>query len=172
MAVNEITTTQLQGKLINCVYEAIERFNSSEFYLIKNNISERSICSRFAKYLENVISCSEFSEYIVDVEYNRGYNGDEQAVKRLQGKNITVDLIVHKRGYNPQSGFDNLICIEMKKADAPKGKIKADEKRLDMLTQNEYGFCYKAGFMIIIESNPQIDIHRLTVKTVFLNCGF
>lgn len=102
-------------KLKAHVEAAIADFNANEQYLIRNDLSERCICAKYATYLEKQIQQSEFSSYVVDVEYNRGYMGREHAVKSMNGRNIVVDLIVHKRGFNEQTGFNNLICIEMKK---------------------------------------------------------
>ena len=45
-------------------------------FVIEN---ERCICAKFASYLERAIAESEFREYAVDVEYNRGSRGNEYA---------------------------------------------------------------------------------------------
>ena len=108
-----ISAQQLSIKSI--VLEAIKDFNAAEQYIIENDLSERCICAKFAFYLTAAIQKSDFKDYCVDVEYNRGFDGKERSVKRMNDAPITVDLIVHKRGYNSNYGFDNLICIEMKK---------------------------------------------------------
>ena len=101
-------------------------------------------------YLERVIKDSEFSEYDVDVEYNRGYNKDTHAPKMLNGNKIVVDLIVHKRDLQPNGYFDNLICIEMKKQ-TNRRNIQADIERIQHMTCLSYGFNYQAGFILIID---------------------
>ena len=80
------------------VYSAISTFNKDERYLIKNDLSERCICARFAMHLTEALKGTEYSDYLVDVEYNRGMDGHERAAKRIENAPITVDLIVHKRG--------------------------------------------------------------------------
>jgi hypothetical protein len=105
---------------------------------------------------------------MVDVEYNRGDNGNEYSAKMLHGRKIVVDLIVHKRGYSKKTGFDNLICIEMKKA-YKNVDLRQDKKRLKILTDNRYGFGYKAGFMIVAFANKERDQYGLAVDTSFYN---
>lgn len=134
----------------NIIEEAIRKFNENEKYLLENDLSERCICAKFMSYLEHEIKGSPFYDYKVDVEYNRGNNGNTSALKQLEGKNIVVDLIIHKREIQRDGGFDNLVCIEMKKA-RYKNKINADISRLEKMTCYTYGFNYQAGFMIIID---------------------
>ena len=111
------------------VEQAVNSFNRKEQYLIKNDLSERCICARFAMHLAQALENSPYSKYEVDVEYNRAADGKERAIKRLCNDIIVVDLVVHKRGYDERIGFDNLICIEMKKTSNRKG-CDSDEKRL------------------------------------------
>jgi len=132
------------------VDKAIVSFNSKEEYLIKNDLSERCICSRFMLHLTDALKNTNYKDYIVDVEYNRGADGQERNIKRIDDSPITVDLIVHKRGYDCNSGFDNLICIEMKKSTDRRG-LNADKERLRKMTNWDYGFCYKTGFMIVVD---------------------
>lgn len=113
------------------VYSAISTFNKDERYLIKNDLSERCICARFAMHLTEALKGTEYSDYLVDVEYNRGMDGHERAAKRIENAPITVDLIVHKRGIHCRWGFDNLICVEMKKTTDRRG-YKDDEARVTM----------------------------------------
>lgn len=75
-----------QQKLKNIVDLAINKFNNKETYLLENNLSERCICSKFAEYLSIEIESSEFAEYEVDVEYNRGNHGVENSPKTLCDK--------------------------------------------------------------------------------------
>ena len=116
---SEIThdnASERQKQLLEYVRQAISDFNSKETYLIIHDLSERCICSKFASYLKKALPETEFKEYSVDVEYNRGYDGIEEMPKKLDDRKIVVDLIVHMRGCSKDSGFNNLICIEMKKS--------------------------------------------------------
>lgn len=148
--------------LEDCVPAAIQLFNDTEKYLIENDLSERCICSRFAFCLSKIISNTQFREYYVDVEYNRGALGDTKIAKILDGRKIYCDLIVHKRGYDEKLGFDNLICIEMKKTKSRIG-TEADEERLVQLTSWSRGFRYKIGYMIMID----IKEGKLRIKRIF-----
>ena len=150
------------------VEQAIASFNEKEMYLIQHDVSERCICACFAMHLMRVLGESRFSNYSVDVEYNRGNEGIEYSTKMLNNKPITVDLIVHKRGYDRVRGFDNLICIEMKKSTSWYG-CDSDEERLEKLVSLEYGFGYKAGFMILI--NMKKGQAGLEIKRAFFLRG-
>lgn len=138
-----------QTELKNIVERAINRFNSSEIYLLDRDLSERCICSKFATYIEKELVNTDYSDYIVDVEYNRGMTGNEYAKKMLFGRDATVDIIVHKRGYDDSNGgFDNLICFEMKKRCGER-HLYFDKNRLMALTDYSCGFNYRMGFMLI-----------------------
>ena len=139
------------------VLNAIQNFNENEKYLIENDLSERCICAKFAMYLSAALSSTDFKDYIVDVEYNRGCDGYERGVKRIDNRPITVDLIVHKRGFDCNYGFDNLICIEMKKSTNRRG-CKSDEERLKQMTSINHGFCYVIGFMLLIDMREKFLI--------------
>ena len=154
--------TERQQAITDCVNEAIENFNEHEQYLISRDLSERCICAKFMSYLERAISTSEFSEYVVDVEYNRGNRGNEYAAKVLC-KKIVVDLVVHKRGFDEEKGFDNLICIEMKKK-YKRLDMRKDKERLANLTDNTYGFRYKAGFMIVAVADKRGGEYKLQIE--------
>lgn len=113
-------------------------------------------------YLTKALVGTRYDDYIVDVEYNRGANGKENGIKKIDNNPITVDFIVHKRGYDPVCGFTNLICIEMKKTTNRWGYTD-DEARLRKMCSLEYNFRYSAGFMILINMQE----NRLEIKTSF-----
>ena len=146
----------------SCLDIAIERFNNAEQYIMKNDLSERCICACFARYLADVIMNSCLNGYCVDVEYNRGYDGQDRGIKRINDAPITVDLIVHKRGCDCNYGFDNLMCIEMKKSTDRRGCEK-DEERLDSMVRYDYGYQYQTGFMILINMKE----YKLEIKKAF-----
>lgn len=153
---------QIQTRLVQLVEEAVRKFNENEKYLIETDLSERCICSKFAMYLASEIEKSEYRDYHVDVEYNRGACGDELHVKCIEDKRIVVDLIVHKRGFDPVFGFDNLICIEMKKSTDRRG-CDTDEVRLQKMTSYSYGFNYKIGVMLLVNMKKE----RIEVNKIF-----
>ncbi len=144
--------------LRDIVDAAITTFNTEETYLLHNDLSERCICARFAMHLTNALKDTNYQDYIVDVEYNRGFDGNERSSKRLYNAPITVDLIVHKRGYDPDHGFNNLICIEMKKSTNRDGCDK-DIERIKNMVGFDYGYCYQAGYMMLANmKTEQLEI--------------
>lgn len=153
---------EYQNDLINIVKTAIIDFNEKEEYLIANDLSERCICARFAMYLSKVLVNSKYRDYDVDVEYNRGAYGEDLSAKIIEDKRIVVDLIVHRRGYDCETGYDNLICIEMKKSTDRRG-CNDDEERLRKMTDYSYGFNYKIAAMILVNMKER----KLEIKRVF-----
>ena len=158
--------TEQEELLTACVNYAIQNFNRNEQYLISRDLSERCICAKFASYLEKATIPYGFSEYFVDVEYNRGSQGNEYAAKLIDKRHIVVDLIVHKRGYDANIGFQNLICIEMKK-NYKRPDMSADLSRLEKMTTSRYGFGYKAGFMIVAVANRELEEYKLHIDYSF-----
>ena len=154
--------SQRQLMLRAIVQNTINYFNQNETYLISRDVSERCICSKLASYLEKAINGTEYSEYSVDVEYNRGL--EERDPKSLGGKKIVVDIIVHKRGR--QYGSGNLICIEMKKG-YKHPWLAPDKDRLSKLTSREYGYHYSAGFMILAEADKKNEQYGLRIESEF-----
>lgn len=142
--------------LKDIVEKAIEEFNTKHKYLLENDLSERCICSSFARCIEDRIpKATEYNDVVVDVEYNRGATGCERAIKRMNDEIIIPDLIVHKRGYDNHYGFFNLICVEMKKSTDRRGS-DSDKIRLRKLVGYDYGFNYRSGFMIIADMKDHL----------------
>ena len=132
--------------LKNLVKRAIDSFNQNDLYLIEHNACERCICARLGYHLQAAVKRSRYyKDYVVDVEYNIGMDGNPYDRKRIHGHLTYVDIIVHKRGYDEIVGFDNLIAIEMKKDGMD---FEEDKRRLEYLTSDKSGFGYKAGFAL------------------------
>jgi hypothetical protein len=100
------------------VRNSIDEFIKKEYFLLSNDVNERSISHGLAVYL----GC-QFIGWDVDCEYNR----DHDKIKKLNLKKIksrkiksddtnanTVypDIIIHKRG----DSHNNLLVIEIKKS--------------------------------------------------------
>lgn len=171
--------------LTEIVTREIDSFNSKERDLIENNLSEQCICSKFAHYLESPIRKvnRELKQYYkdnelnsygqvcpffhVDVEYNRGYQKHEHYIKQLHDKNVILDLVVHDRRYDQDRGFNNLLCIEMKKTTNSVGTA-ADRERLKALTSSQNGYGYSMGFLIMIETRKHYE-PKLWVAYSYLN---
>lgn len=129
-------------RLIGIFEKANKQFLTSDHDLLLSKVSERTLCGALMLHLHNIIQKTEFSEYKVDVEYNRNKNGKVKThVKTIHGPNdivvkINCDLIVHSRGKNINQ--DNLIAIEMKKSDRKPEEKDSDRLRLIALTKDSY----------------------------------
>jgi len=84
------------------VVKAIQQLFETDAELLVRDIHERTITGRLAGHLG-----PHFPEWDVDCEYNR----DGHEIKRVDGKIVVPDIIVHHRG-TP----DNLLVIEVKKS--------------------------------------------------------
>lgn len=121
--------------------------NANKSFLKKNKllfetqVSERSLCGALMVELYEAVKNSQYSNYYVDVEYNRNVNGKVKTFKKtlsdleIQVVTINCDLIIHSRG---ELVNDNLLDLEMKKSTRyTKEKIK-DKERLECLTKEPY----------------------------------
>jgi hypothetical protein len=96
----------------NAMKEAIDALFERDKYLLEGDVHERTISAQLACYLKPL-----FSEYDVDVEYNR--QGLEPKAVSLSSKcdhirgeqRIFPDIIVHQRGPKGR----NLLVIQVKK---------------------------------------------------------
>jgi hypothetical protein len=119
---------------------ALRNLAVSDRHLLENNLSERCIASRLAMYLQK-----EFSEYSVDVEYNRQGNIpkklelSEECANYLdeEGKaSVVPDVIVHRRGPDGP----NILVLELKKT-SNRDPRRCDYERVRALrTQLGYSF--------------------------------
>ncbi|WP_199624821.1 hypothetical protein [Paenibacillus alkalitolerans] len=132
----------MSARLIEIFENANKNFLQSDLELFNLKVSERTLCGALMLHLNDIIKDSEFSEYKVDVEFNRNKNGKLKTfVKTIHGPGdvivkINCDLIVHSRGNNIKQ--DNLIAIEMKKANRKQNQKDDDRLRLIALTKDSY----------------------------------
>lgn len=147
--------TSEQFELLNYIQNAIDNLNKNEKYLIENNLNERAYYPKIIDYLRDQLKDTIYSDYQYDCEYNRGNNLIDFAPKMLDNKRISIDVVVHKRGHDETFGYDNLICMEVKKISNHQGCIE-DEKRLSKLTDRKYGFNYALGVMLRISEKIEI----------------
>lgn len=137
---------QIRKRLASAINELEQR----DAHLFENDLSERCIASRLAMYLQKV-----FSDYSVDVEYNR----KGELVKRLhlpeecandqndEGESIVIpDVIVHHRG---EKG-PNLLVLELKKT------TNADSRNCDHLRIHAFReqLGYNSAALIECETRP------------------
>ena len=128
--------------------KALRSFNRNDEYLISRRLCERCINGRFALHLQRAIDHSILKGYIVDVEWDRGMDGVEERKKQYENGDAYLDLVVHKREYDPVIGFDNLFVVEMKKQDLD---FENDKRRLRTLTDISKKYGYFAGFAIRVD---------------------
>lgn len=122
-------------KLRKIIEPALNDFFSKELSSILADVSERNLCARLAMHFENRMREFGLTGYYADPEYNRKQNGLVKTI--ISGDyeviQITCDLIVHSRGEIPKK--DNLIAIEMAKANKPEADLMSDRNRLIALTK-------------------------------------
>ena len=112
------------------------------------------------------VSRSVFKDYTTDVEYDKGMGGNEYGKKKVFGRDAYLDLIVHKRGFDSERGFDNLFAVEMKW----QGKdFSCDKERLMALVDNENGFNYRASFAVRILFDECNSVYKLTIEDSYFN---
>jgi hypothetical protein len=124
--------------LINLFKEALTDFFKNEKELILSGISERSLCSRLAYYLQLLLIKYNLQDYYADSEYNRKQDGRVKTLldDEMMVVSITCDVIVHSRGKKIKQ--DNLIAVEMKKSSRPQSEKNSDKDRLRALTKDSY----------------------------------
>lgn len=136
--------------LIRIFEEANQNFLEKNQLLFEAEVSERTLCGALMIEIHDIIrSREEYQGYFVDVEYNRNRGNQVEShkkmCKKLNGENavISCDLILHSRGQNIEE--DNLIELEMKKADRRESEKKSDRERLEKITQPVNETCIKKG---------------------------
>ena len=125
-----------EEKLVSMFDRAVQGFLRNESENISNDVSERNLCGRLAIALENALPEYGLESYYADTEYNRKQNGEIKTILNDQMCviRISCDLIVHSRGEEIEQ--DNLIAVEMKKAQRPESDKDSDRMRLRALTKD------------------------------------
>lgn len=146
---------------------ALQRLYNIDYDNIKNGVSERNICARLSHHMENIMREYDsmnteyiFSNYYVDVEYNRMGNGNLKKYENTEHrpKYMVSDLLIHSRG--PER---NLLAVEMKRK-SNKKKIKEDKERLISIVSSSTLYSpldcvYDTLVGVFIEFSPkQIEI--------------
>lgn len=134
----------MEEELLEIFRIANQTFLEREVGNIQNGVAERNLCGRLAIYLSNNVENSNYSEYYVDPEYNRNYDGRIKTILDEEFNEIVIncDIIIHSRGENIAQ--DNLIAFEMKKSNRPNEEKDADRKRLRALTKESYNDVWSA----------------------------
>lgn len=152
------------------IEQAIKTLLDNDNWLLKKDLSERSISHKLAEYIQPL-----FKDYNVDCEYNGDIDRENIAEKELGRKRMTAlredlkqynlltereietetekelierlvypDIIIHKRGTNK----DNLCIIEVKKSTS-QVSFHYDQIKLRAYTTNYYGnLNYQVGYFV------------------------
>ena len=136
------------------VLDSINELYFKDYYIIDNDVNERSITHKLAMYLQN-----QFTDYDVDCEYNRNMKNPKKItfIERNTRNRVFPDIIVHKRG----EISNNLIIFEIKKCkdDNVTNKYlenkKHDIEKLKGYVNNndEVPLKYKYGFFLEIHKD-------------------
>ena len=122
-------------ELMDIFEKAKNKFLKEEKEIIEIDVNERTLSARLMFHLQTLLLNDNlyketYNFYSVDCEYNR-MNKDMKKI--IQEDNIVnliyPDIILHKRNSN-----DNLIAIEMKKANSYIKKKENDKNRLKAMT--------------------------------------
>ena len=138
------------NKIKEILIQSIKDLFKYDIYLLKNDLSERSITHRLAVCLEK-----NFSGFDVDCEYNgHAETGHRKLVKMLRSEVIKLgltrendgdneiinryvfpDIIIHKRG--PSGSGKNILIVEAKKSTSTVSK-EYDLEKLKRYTSPAY----------------------------------
>ena len=129
---------------MNLFEDAYANFLRMEKENILSNVSERNLCARLGMAINDVREKHGYADYFIDAEYNRKQNGQIKTIINDDFKvlSITCDLIVHSRGRHIL--HDNILAIEMKKANRPEMEKNNDKNRLIALTKNSFDDVWSA----------------------------
>ncbi|AAL94760.1 hypothetical protein C7Y58_05880 [Fusobacterium nucleatum subsp. nucleatum ATCC 25586] len=140
-----MTNNEKIVELIGIFEKAKEKFLKDEKEIIRIDINERTLSARLMFHLQTILLEDElyrekYKTYSVDCEYNRINEIEYKILKVCEyiektknfeevDKKVYPDIIVHKRNEN-----NNLIVIEMKKANSYIKKKENDKNRLKAMT--------------------------------------
>lgn len=147
----------------NNFVETNKNFLDKHHLLLEYKVSERTLCGALAIEISKALENSWYFAYFVDIEYNRNHDMIKLLPKKYVSDDFTEgqqrifpDIIVHSRG---QRELDNLLVIEMKKADAYEEWKNIDRKRLMAMTMQNGLFKYRLGIFYIVDfARKQIQL--------------
>ena len=143
-------------KELEQIFEKVNKsFISKNEMLFETRVSERTLCGALMIELHEVLKRTIYSDYFVDVEYNRNVGGALKTLKKtIRGMDeqivtINCDLIVHSRGQNVSC--DNLVALEMKKSTGRRCDKDSDRNRLECLTKSPEQDIWSFGGKVLPE---------------------
>lgn len=146
---------------------AVAQFNRYDRDLLTEPFDRLMVSSRIACYLQMFLWLRHIEDYVVDMEYGRLVVGvDITAKKTRQRPHLGLDILIRKRG-DAEAGIPpvNVLCAEVKAAGKQEGN-KAEENRLQKLTDTKWDFHYPSGYILRGEFKGG-NRRALRIKRVF-----
>jgi len=119
------------------VLGALQDLVQVDVELLIRDVNERTITGRFADHLR-----PRFPHWDVDCEYNR----DDHRVKKVDGRIVVPDIIVHRRG-TPE----NFLVVEVKKSNTDEPD-EEDLEKLRIFKNSHLGYLYALFVKLIVGS--------------------
>ncbi|GAB3732312.1 hypothetical protein [Spirosoma lituiforme] len=154
-----------EEELFDYINRAAQRVLERDSWLLKKDLSERSISHKLAEHLQALVV-----DFDVDCEYNgnaqeddrkkiyllnedlrqAGFLREEEAGKDPVDRAVFPDIIVHKRGSHEQ----NMCVIEVKKSTS-RVSFQYDRLKLMAYTSHLYGneLSYQLGVFVCFQTN-------------------
>lgn len=146
---------------------AVAQFNRHDQDLLTQPFDRLMVSARIAFYLQFFLWMRRIEDYVVDMEYGRLVVGvDITAKKTRQRPHLGLDILIRKRG-DEAAGIPpvNVLCAEVKAAGKQEGN-KAEENRLQKLTDTKWDFHYPSGYILRAEFKGE-NRTNLRIKWVF-----
>jgi len=168
-------------KQLQKIGNALKTLFKQDNFLLKENANERTITHKLASHLQK-----EFTDYDVDVEYNRMTEREGQTTKEInrqineqteeqedcwddikiddiEAKTVYPDIIIHRRNTNT-----NLIVIEVKKSNNP--NKKCDIAKLQAYkSELEYTSCIFLKLKVGEEKEKNTDYIEEAIEIKYKN---
>ena len=139
-----MSSNQEITELKELLNKALKRLYEKDISLIQRGANERAITSRFARYLEDLVSKSSFNSLDVDVEYNR--NGSEPKRTNSSPNGTYPDVLLHKREFNNE----NKLVIEFKCYWSEANDLSDKNKLIDFTSSNDR-YNYRLGAFVLLK---------------------
>jgi len=141
---NELPTGEQVRRFVE---RAVESFLRNELGLLEDDVHEQTITSALAYHLRQQFG----SKWDIDCEYNR----EEGKTKRLGGRPVKPDIIVHRR-----NSTTNILVIEGKKSKT----LKSDD--LDELRKFKDAKGYPFAALICFQTGRGLRSYLPTIEWV------
>lgn len=168
---------QKTDELLDLMERSIDLFNDKDKFLMENEYYEVSMVHCLAQHMTELMKNDyRFHDMYVDIEYNKGADGNDHAGKYLvdfdgtRNDNIRLDLVVTGREYDDRIGYRNLICAEFKKT-SNNTNHEDDKRRLQLLTQLDVHGTQNPLYGYFIGCFILIDNEKMWIENAYDNKG-